>query len=78
MAAVKHALPNDNALRVSEVEVTFIIQVHPVGPLTKRKVSSAGLERSNGLQTERCAVTAGHAAATVTACGKGLTPTITD
>jgi uncharacterized pyridoxal phosphate-containing UPF0001 family protein len=45
MAAVEHALPNDNALRVSEVEVTFIIQVHPVGPLTKRKVSSAGPER---------------------------------
>ena len=45
MAAVEHALPNDNALRVSDVEVTFIIQVHPVGPLTKGEVSSIGLER---------------------------------
>jgi hypothetical protein len=45
MAAVEHTLPNNNALHVSDVEVTFIIQVHPVESLTKGEVLSIGLKR---------------------------------
>ncbi len=56
MAAVEHALPNDNSLRVGDVEVTFIVQVHPVGPHTQWKVSSIGLERCVPKEIERTGV----------------------
>jgi hypothetical protein len=44
MTAVDHALPNDNALCISHKEITFIIQFHPVGALTKGKVPPASFE----------------------------------
>jgi hypothetical protein len=38
MTTVEQALPNDNALRISDKEITFAIQLHPVGGLAKGKI----------------------------------------
>jgi hypothetical protein len=42
---VEHALPNDNTLSISDIKITFIAQVHPVGPHREGEVLSVGLER---------------------------------
>jgi hypothetical protein len=44
IAIVKHALPNNNAICIRDKEVSFIVQLHTVGPLTKGKVPPSGLE----------------------------------
>ena len=44
MAAVEHALPNDNAICIRDKEITFVVQLHPVGPLTKGKVQPSSLK----------------------------------
>jgi hypothetical protein len=44
IAAVEHALPDDNAICIRDKEVTFIVQLHTVGPLTKGKVPPSSLK----------------------------------